>query len=268
MLPAPEHARTLSFLDPIATIAGYTLLEALRNRLLWLVAVFIGGAFGFTAFVGEVAITESAAFQAGLLGAVLRACAVLTVCLFVITSIVREFDDKVLELTLSLPIPRASYLLGKFAGFCVLSICVAALCGLCLLVHVPAPQALLWSLSLACELVLVAGVSLLCLFTFSNVTLALSAVLAFYVLSRVIGAVELIAHSPIVSSSSLGSRMMEWFVSGLVFLLPALDRFTSSQWLIYHTGTWGEFAPIAGQTAVYLVLLAGAALFDLYRKEL
>ena len=54
----------------------------------------------------------------------------------------------------------------------------------------------------------------------------------------------------------------------MAFLLPDFARFTSSEWLVYHTGGWQEVAPIAAQTLVYLALLAGAALFDLYRKNL
>ena len=49
---------------------------------------------------------------------------------------------------------------------------------------------------------------------------------------------------------------------------PATLRFTSSDWLVYHTGSWQQMAPIAAQSVIYLLLLAGAALFDLYRKNL
>jgi hypothetical protein len=47
-----------------------------------------------------------------------------------------------------------------------------------------------------------------------------------------------------------------------------LDRFTPSEWLIYHGATVVDLLPILAQTVIYLVLLIGAALFDLYRKNL
>ena len=255
------------FTNSFVAIAAYTVLEAMRNRLLWLVFGFIFGSFVLTEFIGEVAITESTSIQGGFLGAMLRGATVFMLCLFVITSVVREFNDKVLELVLSLPVPRSSYFLGKMLGYSALSILCAALCGLCLLIYVPATQVALWTASLFLELMLMTALSLLCLFTFAHVTLALSAVMAFYLLARTINAFQLIAESPLIASNSLGQGVMDRFIEGLAFLLPDLDRFTDSRWLIYHDGAWSELQPIALQTLVYLMLLSGAALFDLYRKN-
>ena len=191
-----------------------------------------------------------------------------TIALFVITSMVREFDDKGLELVLSLPIPRYHYFLGKLLGFSALAVMTAAFCGLVLLVHAPPAQVALWVFSLSCELLIITVLSLLCLFTFNQVMLALSAVMAFYLLSRGIDAIQLMAHNPIVSTESWSQRLIEHFIDGVAFLLPDLARFTSSEWLVYHTGGLRDALPIAVQSLVYLALLAGAALFDLYRKNL
>lgn len=252
----------------IFTIAWYTFLEATRNRLIWLVVAFVVIGFGLSQFVAEIAIAESATFQSSLLAAMLRFFAVFTISLFVITSMVREFDDKGLELVLSLPIPRFHYFLGKLLGFSVLAVMTAVFCGVTLLVHAPPSQVALWVFSLSCELLIVTALSLLCLFTFNQVMLALSAVMAFYLLSRSIEAMQLMAHNPIVRTESWSQRLMEHFIDGVAFLLPDLGRFTSSDWLVYHTGGLQDALPIAGQSLVYLTLLSGAALFDLYRKNL
>ncbi len=252
----------------ISIIAFYTFLEATRNRLVWLVVGFVVIGFGLSQFVAEIAIAESASFQSSFLAAVLRFFAVFTIALFVISSMVREFDDKGLELVLSLPIPRYHYFLGKLLGFSVLAIMTALFCGLVLLVHAPPAQVAFWVFSLSCELLIITALSLLCLFTLHQVTLALSAVMAFYLLSRSIEAMQLMAHNPIIDSDSLTQRIIEGFVDGVAYLLPDLARFTSTDWLVYHTGSWEELAPLVVQSAVYLALLTGAALFDLYRKNL
>lgn len=252
----------------ISAIAFYTFLEATRNRLLWLVVAALVIGFGLSQFVSEIAIAESATFQSSLLGAMLRFFAVFTIALFVITSMVREFDDKGLELVLSLPVPRYHYFLGKLVGFSALAVLTAVFCGLTLLVHAPPGQVALWVFSLSCELLIITALSLLCLFTFNQVTLALSAVMAFYLLSRSIEAIQLIAHNPIISSDTWSQRIIERFVDAVAFLLPDLGRYTSSEWLVYGTGGWQDVLPIAGQSVVYLALLAGAALFDFYRKNL
>ncbi|HSS66655.1 MAG TPA: ABC transporter permease [Gammaproteobacteria bacterium] len=252
----------------MGAIAYYTLLEALRNRLLWLVVGVLLAAFGLAEFLGAVAITETRQFQSGFMGALLRAFAVFVLSLFVISSIVREFNDKGLELVLSFPMPRSSYLLGKLIGFSGLALVVAASSGLCLLAYAPPFQAFLWALSLAMELFIVTAVSLLCLFTFTHVTVALSAVMAFYLLSRSMTAILLMGHFPVIASDSLAQDAIVAFLDALAFLLPELDRFTSSEWLIYHTAGWQDLLPLLAQTVIYVGLLCGAALFDLYRKNL
>lgn len=255
-------------MSAVLAVAHYTTLEALRNRLLWLVVGFVVGGFTFAEFIGEVAITESAEFQSSFLGAVLRVSAVFMVSLFVITSMVREFNDKGLELVLAQPVARATYFLGKLLGFACLAFFTATLYALALLIYTPADQALLWGISLTAELLIVMTFSLLCLFTFAHVTLALSVVMAFYVLARTITALQLIGQGPLGPADQLSQQVIGWFMSGLGFLLPELDRFTSSEWLVYHTGQWQDLWPILGQSVIYVALLSGAALFDLYRKNL
>jgi len=250
------------------TIAAYTLLEAIRNRLLWLVFVFMVGAFTLAEFLGEVAITESVQFQSGFLGAILRVVAVFIVSLFIITSMVREFSDKGLELVLSLPIPRASYFAGKFLGFAWLAVLVALASCVCLLVYAPAIQVVLWGVSLAMELLIVTALSILCLFTFAHVTSALSVVIAFYVVARSIAAIQLMTNSPLVGSSGFSQQLIEKFIDALAFVLPELHRFTPSSWLIHYDGDWANLLPLAGQTVIYVGFLCAAALFDLYRKNL
>lgn len=255
MLPAPF------------VIARYTLLEALRNRLLWVVAAFLIVVFGLTRFLGGIAITESTQVEAAFFGASLRLFAVFMLSLFVVSSMVREFNEKGVELLLSLPIARASYFLGKLFGFSGLALLVSGACCLCMLVYAPPTQALLWALSLFCELLIVVMFSIVCLFTFNQIMLALSAVSGFYLLSRTIDAIELMGQSHLAGGDSFPQRFMGWLLGGIASLLPELHRFTASEWLVYRTGEWTSLLPIAGQTIIYAALLAGVALFDLYRKN-
>ncbi len=252
----------------VRAIAGLTLLEALRGRLLWLVLLILLAGFGLAGLLGSLAITDTRGTQAGILGALLRLAAVLVTSLFVITSVVREQTDKVLELYLSLPLPRAAYYLGKLAGFAVCAAVASVLFGALLLLYAPPLQVLMWTVSLLAELLIVVAASLLALFTFSQVTVALSVVLAFYFLARGIGAIQLMSQGPLVDPGALFSRVIEGLVDGIAFLLPDLYRFTPSEWLVYGSGSLGDLLPVLAQTAVYLTLLAGAALFDLYRKNL
>ncbi|WP_432377422.1 ABC transporter permease [Duganella sp. P38] len=252
---------------PALTIARYTLLEALRNRLLWLVLIMMAGAVAVSGFLNELALTESRQLQAALLAAVLRLAAVFLVATFVITSMAREANDKGLELLMALPMPRAVYLSGKLAGFAALALLPAVLFGGLGLFFAPPAQAALWGFSLLCECWIMAAFGVLCMLTLSQVLPALAAALSFYLLARVIGALQLLGHGAATVQSG-SQQALNAGIDGLALLLPHLDQFTRSDWLVYHSGTGAELGAIAAQTAIYVALLSAAALFDLHRKNI
>ncbi|NHZ39612.1 ABC transporter permease [Massilia aquatica] len=241
----------------IRTIATYTLLEALRNRLAWVLGALAIGAVALGGFLGQLALTESAALQAALLAALLRVCCVLLVAGFVATSVVREAGDKGQELLLALALPRAAYVLGKLAGFGLVALLPALLFGVLALTLAPAAWCAAWALSLWCELWIVAAFALLCVLTFGQVLAALAATLAFYVLARAIASLQAMAQD--------AAALVRTAIDALSAMLPHLDQFTRSEWLVYGGA---QVAPLLAQTAIYVALLGAAALFDFYRKDL
>jgi len=255
-----------TMLRPALTIARYTLLEALRNRLAWLLLAAALGAVGVSGFLNELALTESGQLQAALLAAALRLAAVFLIATFVVTSMVRETAEGGLELLLALALPRAAYVLGKLAGYALLALAPALVFGALGLLFAPPDQAALWAASLLCELWLVAAFSLLCTLTLQQVLPALAAALGFYLLARLIGTLQLLGHGG--ASHAGAQRIMGAGIDALALLLPHLDGFTRSDWLVYHNGDAAALLAIAAQTALYVALLAAAALFDLYRKNL
>ena len=254
-------------LQPILPIARYTLLEALRNRLIWLALILVVTGLAFTQFLQQVAIAESNQIQVTLLAALLRVGAVFMLASFVVTSMVREFNDKVMELILSRPIPRSSYYFGKLAGYAMVALALALMFSLPLALFAPAARVALWGVSLACELLMVTAVSLFCVLSLTQVISALAAVTGFYLLARSIGALQVIAANPLADSMLLSDEFLNLAVDAVAFLLPGLDRMTQTGWLIYAAPTPAEFIGLLAQTIVYLLLLCGAALFDLQRKN-
>ena len=252
----------------VLAIARMVVLEAARGRFAWLVAGFAIAGCVLAVFAGEVAITETQGFRSGILGAWLRSCAVFTVGAFVISSTLCEIRDKGIDLVLSMAVPRAVYCAGKLAGFAAVAVLSASACALALAWFAPLPQTALWAATLGLELLIVAAMSLLCVFTFSQVASAMSAVLGFYLLSRSMAALQLMAHEPAALSGSAAQSFMRAFVDALAYLLPDLDRFTASEWLIHGTGTFADLGFAAVQAAVYTAVLGAAALVDLYRRAL
>ena len=254
-------------LQHILPIARYTLLEALRNRLFWLGLILVAAGLILTQFLQQVALTESNQIQTALLAAVLRVGAVFMLAGFVITSMVREFNDKVMELILSRPLERSSYFFGKLAGYASIALALALIASLPLALFAPARQVALWGLSLACELLIVTSFALFCVLSLTQVMSALAAVAGFYLLSRSVSALQIMAANPLSDVQSLGQQLVNFIIDAIAFFLPGLDRMTQTGWLIYGTPTSAEILGVLAQTAVYVLLLCGAALFDLQRKN-
>lgn len=251
---------------PVAVaLAKITLLEAVGNRLLWLAVAVIVIAFGLAQFLNQVAITETREIQIALLAAALRVAAVFILAVFVITSMVRESSDKVTELLLSLPAPRSHYYFGKFAGYAAVAAILALLCALPLVPFAKPLGLALWTVSLVCELLIVAAISLFCVLSLAQVVPAFAAVGGFYLLSRSMSAMQTIASASLVEQT-FTDRLVSGVVELIALLLPSLDKMTQTSWLLGGAFE-NAFVAVFGQTAIYLVLICSAGLFDLYRKN-
>lgn len=252
----------------ILTIARFTLLEAIRTRLPLVVIAVFGLAWASSFFIQQIAITESARFQASFFAASARLAAVFMLVLYITSSIAREFNEKGLELVLALDLTRASYLGGKLAGFITLAAALAFLAALPLVAVVPVDVAAIWALSLALELAIVCAASLFCIVTFNHILPAVTLVAAFYLLARSITAMRLMAESSLLGSLAGARPALNFGVEALAFLVPALDRFSATEWIAARAVEPHVLGPIAVQSAVYVMLLIGAALIDFYRREL
>ncbi len=250
-----------------ATIAKFTIIEAMRNRLLWLSLLIVAVSFGMTEFIGDLAITERRVTQVALLAAFLRVSAVVVVAIFVVSSTLRELQDKTLLMILAMATPRGSYYLGKLIGFVLISILIAVIFSSVLLLYASADQVLIWCISLFFELVLVVAFGLVMLFSFNQLPAALTGVFIFYLASRSIASIYLMSKYPIIAHTTFAQQFLDGFVAVLSWLLPDLDRYTQTEWLAYDAGKLDVLLPLMGQSVIYLALLSAITLFDFYRKN-
>ena len=252
----------------IVTIARFTLLEALRTRLAWLFVVVLALILVTSYFIQQLAITESSRLQIGFAAAAARLAAVFMVSLHILTSMVREFNDKGLELTLSFDLRRSHYILGRLCGYTLIAVLFALIATLPQLLLAPPLAALQWGLSLALELAIVTALSLFCIVTFTQLMPAASFVCGFYLLARALAAIRLINDTPLIGGDTLSHQVIALLVEALALILPALDRYAQSAWLVDSTAAWPLVGANAVQAAVYVALLGAAAMFDFYRRNL
>ncbi len=251
---------------PAAILARLVLLEARRGGLPWLAAGSIALGLALAAFLSQVALTESRALQVAVVAALLRACAVFLIAAQVASSVLREINDKGLELMLSLPLPRSAHYLGRLAGFSVLGAALAGVFAAPLLAWAPAGAVALWGLSLACETALIAAAALFFAMTLAQLVPAIAATAGFYLLARSIAAIQAIASGPL-AEPSLPSELARMAVGGVALLLPPLDAVTRTDWLLYGAPRAGAYGAALAGLAVYAAVLIAAGLFDFHRRS-
>ena len=250
-----------------ATVARYVLVEARRSALPWLALAGVLAALGLSGFLSQVAITEAAALQASASAALLRACAVFLVATHVISSVVREANDKVLELALTLPISRSAWYLGKLLGYAGAGALIATLFALPLLAWAKPSDLAAWWLALAAEAAVIAAAALFFASALGQTVSAIAAVAGLYLLARSISAIQAIAGGPLAVDNAAG-QAARWLVDAFALLLPRLDAVARGDWLLYGAPPAVELAPALAGLAIYFVLLAAAGLFDFSRRNL
>jgi len=252
----------------ILTFAQFTMREAVKNRIVWIAATIAVAGLGLGSFLTEVAVTEGEQIQLTLLAATYRFSAVFIMMIFVISTIVREFNDKCMDIYLSLPITRLSFFFGKSCGFFACALFMAAMFGAFLMLFGEFANVLVWSLSLWMELMVVSLISFFCVLTFNQqIPPALSVTFFIYLLCRSLDSIELISES-FVLPTSIGNLLFEYLIDGLVLVLPNLARFTRAEWLVIELPAPAEIGLVALQAAVYCGLIGALAMIDFRRKNL
>lgn len=250
------------------TIARITLLEALRSRVAWVVVVMIGIALCTAAFLSQVAMIEVQEIQVATLAGLLRVSGSFLIAAFCITSVHREVNDKVMELYLSRASSRSDYYFGKLLGCATVGTIIVLAFGATLLPFASMSSVIAWSLSLTCEVLIIAAVSLFCAISIAQFTPAFAATAGFYALARSINAMQVIAATPLNVQESWSDVVLKWVIDAIALFMPALDKMTQTSWLVDALPPAAHLGAIAGQTALYLLLIGAASLVDLHRKSL
>ena len=250
---------------PVAVIARLVLLEALRGGLPWLAVACIAASIGLAVFLAHVALTETREFQASISAALLRACAAFLIAIHVVATMAREASDRGLELTLTLPISRSTYYAGKLGGFTCCGVLLATACAAPLLAWSALPSLVLWWMSLALEIALVAAMGLFFSTILMGVVPAIAATMALYLLGRSISTMQAIVAGPLAKETESALRGA---VDVFVILVPRLDWGTRTEWLVYGPPAANELFAAWTGSAISFALLAAAGLFDFSRRDL
>lgn len=248
----------------------YLLITAVRDRLvlatlaalavIWLMASFTGG----TSLVED---REARIVFAGFAG---RLVVVVGIVLFTALHVRRLTESRELDLILSKPVSRAAFVCTYQLSLALLGGGLAIAAGTAVALAgwwPPAPAGLaVWTGTLALEAAVMAGFALFVTLGGKPPLAGVLAALGFYALARMLGVLLAITRSELRGGGEFNS-WMNGIVEALGMLLPRLDLFAASRWLVYGVEAPETAVLVAVQGALYAALLAAAAVFDVTRRQ-
>ena len=251
-----------------ASLITYVLKAAIRDRLIIAMLVLIALTTSMSLFMASSAITEQDQFLAVYSSGSLRVLGILGLVIFTAFFVRRSFDAKDVEFLLSRPISRTSFILSHAVAFSILATLIAAASTLALLITSPdlaGNALLLWAVSIVVEAIIMVNMAFFFAMFLSSAATAVLAVLAFYVLSRMMGQILGILESGTAGSIMEGVQIAMNMVSTLT---PRLDLMGQTTWLVYGVeGSPVGLAFILIQGAVFLSVVLVAALIDLILRQ-
>ncbi len=251
----------------MGSIAAFTLIEARRTRLVWAAVLLSAILLAFSLFARSLALTESDRLQLAFLAPAIRICAVFVTCLHVLSSMLRESQDKVTDLLLSVDLERAEYLLGKLLGYMTVATVFALVLAAPVLAWAAPGPGLAWIASLVLECWMVSASAVFCAVTWSHLMVGTAFVLGLYVLSRSMAAIVLIATASPFRTDDWSMTLLADALHAMSWLLPDLSIATRTAWLVGQPPGPSDLGLVAVQTLLATIVFAAAGLTDLYRRN-
>jgi ABC-type transport system involved in multi-copper enzyme maturation permease subunit len=245
----------------------YILLTALRDWLFIglfigvLVATWISAVLGGTAFLEEQEMTIT--FASGAARIILMIGLIVFVCFHIRSA----FDTKEIDVILSRPISRASLVVAYWLGFSLVSLLLtvplAIILGFIGVISWGSYAG--WAMSLLLEGGLVVALALFSAFTLRSAVASVLGCMGFYVLSRMMEFFVLTAEGGIGQGKEY--VFFHYALKFISMIVPRLDLFTKSEWLVYGFTTSQEWMVVIAQTTIFVPMLLLATIADFRRKQ-
>lgn len=249
------------------TSVRYILITALRD---WLFIGLLAGvlfATGISAVLGGTAFLEEQEMTLTFASGSARLILMVGLIVFVCFHIRSAFDTKEIDVILSRPISRSNLVIAYWLGFSFVAfLLVVPVVGIMGLIGISSLYGYVgWAFSLMLESALVIAMALFAAFAMRSAVTSVLACMGFYVLSRMMEFFVMTAQSGVVHGK--GYEVLEYILSAIATVVPRLDLFSKSEWLVYGFDAARDWYVFIGQTSVYVPLLLFAAIADFRKKQ-
>ena len=220
--------------------------------------------------ISATTLTEGNAMGLAYAGEFFRAALVLGLVTFICFHVRRLHDSREIEAILTRPISRTEFVIAYYAAFAVLATLLAVVIAPLMMagLHAHGPGLAEWDASMILESWIVCGLTLFAAMALESATAATMVTLGFYIMGRTAQFFLAIAISGTGASENDG---VTWGTQGIIAviatIMPRLDLFGQSRWLVYGPGGGWGVGILALQTAIYVPLLLFATARDLHVRK-
>lgn len=250
------------------TTTRYILLTAIRDWLF--IALFIAMLFalGISSFLGTTALSEQQQMVISYSAGATRIILLIGLIVFVCFHVRRAFENREVELILSRPISRYTFVFSYWLGFAVLSLMIIIPMVLAIQIFTKTNfyGMLYWSFSIIMEAFIVVAFSLFISLILRSAVGSVLASFAFYFICRMMGFF-------LVMIGNMYSNITElrWYMSKALYFIsifiPRFDLYGQSKWLIYGAAGDGNLWVFILQSLIFIPFLLLMAFSDFRRKQ-
>ena len=247
----------------------YILLTALRDFLFLGLMVAVIFAVVISATLGGTAMVEKEAMMVVFSGASARLILMFGITVFVAFHVRQAFDQKEIDVLLSRPLSRFHIMLAYWLGFSFVSF-LLVLATVVVLSFLPIGNLegfAYWGISLLLESWLMVAIALFASFTLSSAVTSVLASMGIYIAGRMMAFFVATSDSHLVFHEAWVNDLLGFIIDATSNIIPRLDLFTQSEWLIYGVTRMQDTSFGLAQVLIYIPLLIAAATIDFKRKE-
>jgi ABC-type transport system involved in multi-copper enzyme maturation permease subunit len=252
------------------TTIRYVLLTALRDWLFIAIILSLIVAGFISHFMGSTVLVEKNEIAASFTAGSSRIILVIGMIVFVCFHVRRAFENKEIDLMLSRPITRESFVVSYWLGFSVVATIIVTTIGLVIsfFYSYNAAGLSVWIISMQLEILVVIAFALFASVILKSSVTSVLLSFGFYAVSRMIGFFSYVLEknqSTDFLSFDFYSQKVIWVTS---YLLPRLDLFCQSKWLVYGVdfSNSGYLVPVI-QAFITIPLLLTFAAIDFRKKQ-
>jgi len=256
--------------NALAATVRYVLLTAYRDRLALAILAAQLSVLAGSELVAVAALSENLAVGLATAGTMMRAVMVLGLITFVSFHVRRMEETREIEVILTRPISRPTFVLAYFVAYSGLALLLALPAGLLLGVGYGTWTAGLaeWQASLMLECLVLVALSLFCALSLGSATASVMAASGLYLMCRLGAYLRAISeqHTGLLAHPA-ADKAARLSVEIIAAVLPRLDLFGQGSWLVYGPGgAWG-LGLLAVQTVVTIAVLLLATIRDVNARR-